>query len=193
MLYSFQVCSQVNQLCVFISHSVVSDSLQPMDCSPPDPSVHGIFQARILEWVAISFSRESSQPRDRTQVSHIAGRRFNLWAIREAYIRMYMHIYVFEKHTLKYECIYQVSRKWGPGVQEFTGDCEGMKWDPSSWGDEIAGLSLFSEWSGDWVPEQVPACWVVSDSLQPMDCSSPASSVQWISQARILEGVAISF
>ena len=39
-----------------------------------------------MEWVAISFSRGSSQPRDRTQVSHIAGRRFNLWATWEAYI-----------------------------------------------------------------------------------------------------------
>ena len=46
--------------------------------SPPGSSVHGILQARILEWVAISVSRGSSQPRDRTQVSHIAGRRFNL-------------------------------------------------------------------------------------------------------------------
>ena len=40
----------------------------PMDCSPPDSSVHRIFQARILEWVAISYSRGSSQPRDRTHV-----------------------------------------------------------------------------------------------------------------------------
>ena len=47
-----------------------------MDCSLPGSSVHGIFQARILEWVAISFSRGSSQPRDRTQVSCIVGRRF---------------------------------------------------------------------------------------------------------------------
>ena len=41
----------------------------PMDSSPPGSSVHGILQARILEWVAIPFSRGSSQPRDRTQVS----------------------------------------------------------------------------------------------------------------------------
>ena len=58
-------------------------SLLPGDCSPPSSSV-GILQARILEWVAISFSRESSQPRDQTQVSYIAGRCFNLWATREA-------------------------------------------------------------------------------------------------------------
>ena len=48
----------------------------PMDCSPPGSSVHGILQARILEWVAIPFSRGSSQPRGQTQVSCIAGRFF---------------------------------------------------------------------------------------------------------------------
>ena len=63
----------------------------PMGCRgshgtpcPPGSSVHGILQARILEWVAISFSMGSSWPRDWTQVSHIAGRCFNLWATREA-------------------------------------------------------------------------------------------------------------
>ena len=57
----------------------------PMDCSLPGFSVHRIFQARVPEWVAISFSRGSS--RDRTQVSHIAGRHFTIWAsfIREAH------------------------------------------------------------------------------------------------------------
>ena len=50
----------------------------PMDCSPPSSSIHGIFQARIVEWVAISFSRGSSPPRDRTQVSSIAGRHFTI-------------------------------------------------------------------------------------------------------------------
>ena len=50
----------------------------PMDCSLPGSSLHGILQARVLEWVAISFSRVSSQPRDRTWVSCIPGRRFNL-------------------------------------------------------------------------------------------------------------------
>ena len=56
----------------------------PMDCSPPGSSVHGILQARILEWVAIPFSRGSSQPRDWTQPSLIAGRFFTIWATREA-------------------------------------------------------------------------------------------------------------
>ena len=48
----------------------------PLDYSPPGSSVHGIFQARILEWVAISFSRGTSRPRSRTWVSCIAGRFF---------------------------------------------------------------------------------------------------------------------
>ena len=55
----------------------------PMDCSLPRSSVHGSFQARILEWVAISFSRGSSQPRDQTRVSRIVGRCFTIWATRE--------------------------------------------------------------------------------------------------------------
>ena len=69
------------------SESEVTQScptLRSMDCSPPSSSIHGILQARILEWVAISFSRGSFQPRDRTHVSHIAGRGFNLCTAREA-------------------------------------------------------------------------------------------------------------
>ena len=54
----------------------------PMDCSLPGSSVHGILQARILEWVAIPFFRGSSQPRDWTQVSCIAGGFFTIWATR---------------------------------------------------------------------------------------------------------------
>ena len=55
----------------------------PMDCSLPGSSIHGIFQARVLEWVAISFSRGSSQPRDQIWVSRTAGRRFTIWATTE--------------------------------------------------------------------------------------------------------------
>ena len=59
-----------------------------MDYSLPGSSVHGILQARILEGVAFSFSRGSSQPKDWTQVSRIAGRWFNLWATREAQLEL---------------------------------------------------------------------------------------------------------
>ena len=56
----------------------------PMDCSQTGSSVHGILQARILEWVAISFSRGSSWPKAQTQASYIAGRFFTIWATRES-------------------------------------------------------------------------------------------------------------
>ena len=72
---------------------VASDSCDPMDCSPPGSSVHGIYQAGILEWVIISFSRGSSWPRDRTQVSHIADRFVSVWATREALLWRYFSIF----------------------------------------------------------------------------------------------------
>ena len=58
----------------------------PTPCAPMDNTVHGILQARILEWVAFPFSRGSSQPRGWTQVSHIAGRFFTSWATGETQI-----------------------------------------------------------------------------------------------------------
>ena len=63
-----------------LSHSVMSNSLHPKDCSLPRSSVHGIPQARKLEWVAVSSSRGSSQLRNRTWVSCIAGRFFTIQA-----------------------------------------------------------------------------------------------------------------
>ena len=59
--------------------------MTPWDGSPSDSSVHGILQARILEWVAIPFSRGSSRPRDRTQIFCIAGRFFTILATRGAH------------------------------------------------------------------------------------------------------------
>ena len=59
------LCAKSLQLCPTLRH--------PMDCSLPGSSVHGILQARTLEWVAMPFSSGSSQPRDRTQASCIAG------------------------------------------------------------------------------------------------------------------------
>ena len=64
----------------------MSDLWDLMDCSLQGSSVHEILQARILVWVAIPFSRGSSQPKDQTQVSCIAGRFFTIWATREAHI-----------------------------------------------------------------------------------------------------------
>ena len=68
--YPMYVCVLAPQSCLTLC--------DPTDCSRPGSSVHGILQARILEWVAISFSRGSSQPKDRTEVSHIAGILFTI-------------------------------------------------------------------------------------------------------------------
>ena len=62
----------------------------PTLCDSIDYTVHGILQARILEWVAFRFSRKSFQPRDQNQVSHIAGGFFTSWAMRETLYAEYV-------------------------------------------------------------------------------------------------------
>ena len=79
--------SEVSQLCPTLC--------DPMDCSLPCSSIHGIFQARVLEWVAISFSRGSSLPRDWTLVFHTVGKCFTFWATREVSC-----FTLFSNHTL---------------------------------------------------------------------------------------------
>ena len=74
LFFIYESEREVSQLCPTLC--------DPVDCSPSGFSTHGILQARILEWVAISFSRGSSRPRDRTQVSCNAGRHLTLWAMR---------------------------------------------------------------------------------------------------------------
>ena len=86
-------CSQILEQCkkllwksanVKVSCSVTSDSCDHMHCSLPGSSVHGMLQARIMEWVAIPFSKGSCQPRDQAWVSCIAGRFFTVCATKEA-------------------------------------------------------------------------------------------------------------
>ena len=69
----------------------------PMDCSLPGSSIHGIFQARILDWVAISFSRGSSRPWNQIEVSWIAGEFFTNWATEEALMALYYLILSLSK------------------------------------------------------------------------------------------------
>ena len=80
-IYELESESEVAQSCLTLC--------DPMYCSLPGSSVHGIFQARILEWVPISFSRRSSQHRGWTRVSRIIGRCFTIWATREAQVCIY--------------------------------------------------------------------------------------------------------
>ena len=85
--------STVTRYTVLIMHVLVAQSCptlcEPMDCSKPGSSVEGISQARIFEWIAISFFRGSSKPWDRTQVSHTPGRFFTIWVTREVTLTSY--------------------------------------------------------------------------------------------------------
>ena len=78
----------------------------PVDCNLPGSSVHGIFQAIVLEWIAISFSRVSSQPRDQTWVFCIVDRRFTVWATKEVlsnYVILFNinnELYIVIKYTI---------------------------------------------------------------------------------------------
>ena len=71
--------TELNWVKVLVTQSCLT-LWDPTDSNPPGSSVHGTLQARTLEWVAISTSRGSSQPRDQTQVSRIASRLFTIWA-----------------------------------------------------------------------------------------------------------------
>ena len=83
-LHIFVLCVSVIQ-----SYPALCD---PRDCSPPDSPVHRILQARILEWVAIPFSRGPSQPRDQTWVSCAAGIFSTIWVTREAPLYIFTHL-----------------------------------------------------------------------------------------------------
>ena len=93
-------CKHISRLLVAQLCPTLCD---PMDCSPPHSCVHEICQARILEWVAISFSRGSSQPRDRTRVSCTAGKFFTDWATTSCKILGWM------KHKLESRLLGEIS------------------------------------------------------------------------------------
>ena len=138
-----------------------------MDCSLPGSSIHGIFQARVLEWVAITFSRESSQPRDRTWVSCIAEILYHL------------------SHQGSLLLLSRFSH-----VQLCATPETAAHQDPLS-----LGFSRQEHWSGLPFPspmhesEVAQSCPTLSDL---MDCSLPGSSVHGIFQARVLEWGAIA-
>ena len=100
----------LNRVWLFATPWTVAYQAPPsMDCTLPGSSLHGILQARVLEWVAISFFRGSSQPRDGTWVSCIPGRRFNLWATREV-----PDLKVHSKSSKWFVCFSQIagSQEW---------------------------------------------------------------------------------
>ena len=83
----------------------------PMDCSPAGSSIYGILQARIMDWIVISFSRVSYQSRDQNKVSHIASRFFFIWAPQEALyeVKEVLNNFYNSDYITKYKCI---KSKW---------------------------------------------------------------------------------
>ena len=125
--------------------------------SPLGSSVHGVLQARTLEWVAVPSSRGSSQPRDQTQVSRIAGRFFTLWATREAHNGMdYMKKYDKIQMTLTSKKIIIYLTVWGLScnMQDFPW---GM-WDLVFWpGVEPRPPALGPQSLSHWTTRGVPS------------------------------------
>ena len=87
-----------------------------MDCSLPDSSVHRIFQARILEWVTVSFSRRSSPPRDQTRVSRIVERHFTIWATRGG---MPIHHFPLHPYYFSFVFLHELCCEWLPNALIF--------------------------------------------------------------------------
>ena len=98
----------------------------PMDYSPPGSSVHGILQARILEWVAMPSSRGSFPPRDGTQIYHIAGIFFTVWATRKAFLRPTSYHYL-------------------TGVRASTCELRGGGWGTQSMVTRLSCLAFWSQ------------------------------------------------
>ena len=106
-----------------------------MDCSPPGSSVHGILRVRIVEWVAIPFSRGFSWPRDQTEVSRIAGRFFIIWATREEYLS-----------TISLSsCIYWYILQWWRNPFRFLSYSEWWYTDYCHSSARTTGLTWYSE------------------------------------------------
>ena len=174
-----------------LCHSVCPALCDPMDCSAPGSSVRRIFQARILEWVAISFSRGSSWPRDWTQVSCIGRRIFYHGATWEALTSVKnADIVLWERNCL--DCVQVCYLLWWILDSVVTGLGPELELSPLS--------SLLWYNNSHKIIFVLHACSVVSNSLWPLGLkvacqallSMGFSSAHTI-WARILEWVAISF
>ena len=106
----------------------------PMDCSPSDSSVHGIIQARILEWAANWFSRGSSWPRDQTQVFYFAGSFLTNWATRESQVAYW--VVLLTRSFLK-----KFPRERNGCLLQYS--CPGNSMERGAWRTTAHGVSLW--------------------------------------------------
>ena len=137
-----------------------------MNTSLPCSSIDGIFQARVLEWVAISFSRGSSNPRDQTCVSLIAGRQFTAWATREAndpvevgnlisgfstFSKSSLSIWKFLVHVLLKSSLENFEHYFG----SVWGECKcGVLWT-------FFGIAFICDWNENWLFQSCGHCWII--------------------------------
>ena len=168
----------------------------PMDCSLPSSSVRGILQARIVEWLTIPFSRESSWPRDWTWVSLIAGRFFAIWARGEALPDPEQGPAAAAKSLQSCPTLQQqqlLLSRFSP-VRLCATPQMAAHQAPRS-----LGFSSQEDWSGLPFPSPMHESekwkWsrsVVSDSSWPRGLQTTRLLLSWIFQARVLEWVAIA-
>ena len=157
-----------------------------MNCSPPGSSVHGMLQARILEWVAIPFSKRSFQPWDRTWVSCITGRFFTVWTIKRAsnvYVREWMKKWSSTETLCK---LHYLSDIWVLGVLMHSLLWSGSLQPPPHINIISLSYSLLYIFLVQWgintrtLSISVCCCSVAQSCpalYDPMDCSMPGFSV----------------
>ena len=159
-------------LCLHVYLVLVTQSCptlcEPMDCSPPVSSVHGILQARIQEQVVIPFSRRSSQPWDPTWVSWNAGRFFTIKATREILISLWDSD-IFDVALNFIVPMFMVQFSF------------------------IQSLSRIQLFETPRIAAAAKLCQLCPNLCDPIDGRPPGSSVPGIFQTRTLEWVAISF
>ena len=131
-------------------------------CNPMDHTVYGILQARILEWVAVPFSRGSSQPRDRTQVSHIAGRFFTIWATGKCQRDSKM----IQQSSRSQPCLEACTLSWWSHVQFFE-----TPWTAAHQALLSMGFSRQEYWSGSPYP---PLGDLPDPGIEPVSLMFPA-------------------
>ena len=165
---------------VCVSCSVISNSLWPIDCSLADFSVHGILQARILVWIAISFSRGSFWPRVQTRVSRIEGRFFTIWATREApkYWRTQQQTLksniLRERSQIKYNVLYDSIYMRFYKKQNYSDR------------KQISDLLRLAVWGRDWPQRAIKELSIVGNRNVPYDdCSgSHRRLYMWVSTVK---------
>ena len=155
----------------------------PKDYSLPGSSIHGIFQARVLEWAAISYSRGSSQLGDQTWVSHIAGRHFTLWATREAqeYWSGLLFPSLGEPDPLPTE------PQGSPSVSVLFVKCYSHT---TPWPNPLGGSWLFWEQNNAHISWGPQAFFLLSSELRPHP-SQPLSSARPLFQAEQCQALSL--